>query len=69
MEDKSYNEYGLPDYLQESIKAYTENENTTLWDCYYCELQCDINAAEREDDITSMQADYLRHKYLGIVRD
>lgn len=69
MKDLSYNEYGLPEYLKDSIKAYEDNKNTTLWDCYYCELQCDINAAEREDDITSMQADYLRHKYLGIVRD
>lgn len=26
MEDLSYNEYGLPEYLQDSIKAYKDNK-------------------------------------------
>jgi hypothetical protein len=58
MEDRSYNEYGLPDWLNESIKAYTENTNKNIWDCLYCELQSDINVAEVENLITSEQAWY-----------
>lgn len=42
MEDKSYNEYGLPDWLKESIDTYKNNTNKNIWDCLYCELQSDI---------------------------
>lgn len=69
MEDRSYNEYGLPDWLNESIKAYTENTNKNILDCLYCELQSDINVAEVENLITSEQAWYLREKYLGLRRE
>lgn len=69
MEDKSYNEYGLPDWLNESIKTYTENTNKNIWDCLYCELQSDINVAEVENLITSEQAWYLREKYLGLKKE
>jgi len=69
MEDRSYNEYGLPDWLNESIKAYTENINKNIWDCLYCELQSDINVAEVENLITSEQAWYLREKYLGLKKE
>lgn len=34
------------------------------WDCWYCEFQADINAAEVDENITKEQADYLREKYL-----
>lgn len=69
MEDRSYNEYGLPDWLNESIKAYTENINKNIWDYLYCELQSDINVAEVENLITSEQAWYLREKYLGLKKE
>lgn len=65
----NYNEYGLPDWLRESIDAYTGNTNKMIADCLYCELQSDINVAETEDLITSDQAWYLREKYLGIRKD
>ncbi len=66
--DKSYNEYGLPNYLTESIKTYTENTNAMIADCLYCELQTDINLAETGEEITQEQAWYLREKYLHISR-
>lgn len=36
----------------------------TLWDCYFCELQTDINIAEVEGYISKARADELRDKYL-----
>lgn len=69
MEDKSYNEYGLPNWLKESIDTYKNNTNKNIWDCLYCELQSDINVAEVEDIITSEQAWYLREKYLGLKKE
>lgn len=30
MEDKSYNEYGLPDWLKESIDTYKNNTNKNI---------------------------------------
>lgn len=63
-----YMECGLPEWLEQSILRYKENKETALWDCYYCELQADINVAEVEQNITSEQAWYLRTKYLGIKR-
>lgn len=63
-----YMEYGLPEWLTKSIQDYIENKNSSLWDCYYCELQSDINVAEVEQLITSEQAWYLREKYLEIRR-
>ena len=61
-------EKGLPDYLEESIRAYESGKNSSIWDCLYCELQSDINAAEVEQIITLEQAWYLREKYLGLSR-
>ena len=61
-----YKEYGLPKYLNESIQAYMQGKDTSIWDCLYCELQSDINVAEQEQEITSEQAWYLREKYLGL---
>ncbi|MFR4368722.1 MAG: hypothetical protein ACLT4F_08060 [Clostridia bacterium] len=69
MNDKSYNEYGLPKWLEESIKTYTTNTNKMIDDCLYCELQSDINVAEVENLISSDQAWDLREKYLGLRKE
>lgn len=61
-------EYGLPDWLVESIKTYTEGIDSSIADCLYCELQSDINVAEVEQLVTSAQAWHLREKYLGIKK-
>lgn len=66
--DKSYLEHGLPDFLRESISAYL-NCDKHYWDCFYCELQSNINVAEVEQIISSEQAWYLREKYLHISRE
>lgn len=60
---------GLPKWLEESIDNYLKNKETTLWDCYYCELQSDINVAEVEGMITSEVAWALREKYLGLKKE
>lgn len=73
--DKSYLECGLPVFLQSTLDVYRDaidkqksGEDVSLIDCYYCELQSDINSAEVNDIISSEQAWYLREKYLGIER-
>lgn len=58
-----------PEWLNKSIMDYQENKNTTLWDCYYCELQSDINVAEVEGFISSDEAWKLREKYLGLSKE
>ena len=69
MSDKTYLEKNLPDWLEESIQNYLNNKDTLSWDCYYCELQSDINVCEVENLISSEQAWYLREKYLEIYRE
>ena len=71
--DKSYLEYGLPEYLQMSLKRMKEGqaklmrgEDYLRWDCDFMELQSDINCAEVDGNIDAEQAWYLREKYLGI---
>ena len=73
--DRSYLECGLPPYLQESLemmkKAWAAEENGSndlRFDCYYCNLQADINTAEVEGEISSEQSWYLRENYLRIQR-
>ncbi len=73
--DNSYLECGLPAFLMDSLstfKAAIEKQQSgvtvTLIDCYYCELQSDINSAEINNIISSEQAWYLRGKYLGLER-
>ena len=73
--DRSYLECVLPPYLQESLemmkKAWAAEENGSndlRFDCYYCNLQADINTAEVEGEISSEQAWYLRENYLRIQR-
>lgn len=74
--DRSYLECGLPEFLQESIKAMVSawekldrGEEYTLWDCDYCNLQSDINSAEVNQIISPEQAWYLREKYLRMERE
>lgn len=70
-----YLECGLPTFLKNSLLIYKtameKQQNgivVTLMDCYYCELQSDINSAEINNIISSEQAWYLREKYLGLER-
>ena len=60
-------EYGLPDYLQHDLDAYTDGlkSHSGLMDCLWGELYGSINMAEISDGIiTPEHADYLRKKYL-----
>ena len=73
--DSSYLECNLPVFLADSLSMFKDalkkQENgtsVTLMDCYYCELQSDINSAEVNNIISSKQAWFLREKYLGLVR-
>ena len=75
-EDKTYLEYGLPEYLQISLdnmkktwKILDSGTRTNTWDLYWCELNADINSAEVDELITHEQADYLRRVYLRMVRE
>lgn len=54
----------LPQYLQHDIDQLIKGENSSLWDCYWCELYASINSAEVDLEITEEQAAYLRKKYL-----
>ncbi len=58
----------IPECLKESVDNYLKNQDTLLWDCYYCELQTDINVAEVEGIITSEQAWALREEFLGLKK-
>ena len=73
--DNSYLEYNLPKFLANSLSVYKDaleksqnGKQVSLMDCYYCELQSDINSAEVNNIISSEQAWFLREKYLGLVR-
>lgn len=73
--DKTYLEHGLPEFLQISLDRYkqaekdiSEGKEVSLLDCYYCELQSDINSCEVNGIITSDHAWYLREKFLNISR-
>ena len=74
--DESYLEKGLPAYLEKSLTAMKaswaieDNGGTDLhWDCYWCELNADINSAEVDELISHKQADYLRRQYLRFSGD
>ena len=69
--DESYLECSLPKHLlkcikkmQEAWKKIDNNEEYSLWDCDYCELNSEINVCEVEHLISSKQANYIRKKYL-----
>lgn len=71
--DRSYLECGLPEFLQDSIRAMVKawdkldsGVEYLRWDCDYCNLQSDINSAEINQLISSEQAWFLREKYLRI---
>lgn len=73
--DKSYLEKGLPDSLVECIvrmKQSWEKVDKGIedmrWDCYYCELQSEINVYEVENVISSDVAWYLRETYLRMKK-
>ena len=73
--DDSYLECSLPPFLLEAIAAMQSawekldyGEECPHWDCYYDELQSDINMAEVEQVINTEQAWHLREKYLRIER-
>ena len=75
-EDKTYLEYGLPEYLQISLdnmkktwKILDSGTRTNTWDLYWCELNADINSAEVDELITHEQANYLRKVYLRMVKE
>ena len=64
-------EKGLPAYLQRSLDAMKESwkiedggGTDPHWDCWWCELNADINSAEVDYLISHEQAAYLRRKYL-----
>lgn len=64
-------EQDLPLYLHESLERYKDQlrrldagEKCPYWDCWFCDLQSDINVAELDESITKEQADYLRKEYL-----
>lgn len=69
--DETYLERGLPSFLETSIAHMEESwrkedrgETDLHWDCYWCELNADINAAEVNGMISHQQATCLRKKYL-----
>lgn len=73
--DRAYLECGLPDFLQSSIaemraswERVDRGEQDLRWDCYYCELQSNINTCEVNGIISEEQAWYLREKYLRMER-
>lgn len=73
--DKTYLECGLPEFLQNSLEAMQASwdrvdggEQDSRWDCYFCELQSDINTCEVNGLISEEQAWYLREKYLRMER-
>ena len=70
IEDYSYIESELPEYLKESIKAFRIGYYKQFgkeyypFDLDYEQLSADINTAEADDIITHKQANFLRSKYL-----
>lgn len=60
----------LPIYLQNDLKAWKDKneDNKSIWDCLWCELYGSINSAQHENTISKDEADYLRQKYLGLLK-
>lgn len=61
-------EASLPKSLKKDILAWKEGleNNSSVLDCLFCELQASINSAFYGKYITEEQADFLREKHLGI---
>jgi len=58
----------LPVFLENDIRAFEEgiNNNSSIIDCLYCEVQGSINSALYNNEITEHEAKILRAKYLGL---
>lgn len=66
-----YLESGLPKYLKDSLDEYKislvkieAGEKDYRFDLYYDGLRSNINVAENGKQISKVQANYLRNKYL-----
>lgn len=64
------NEKILPVYLQEDIQVWKDKnkDNENIWDCLWCELYGSINYAQHDNAISKDEADFLREKYLGLLK-
>lgn len=76
LDDKSFLENDLPEYLQHSIEKMKiawilkiSDPSYTCWEGDYYDLQNDINVAEAGKMISEEQAWYLREKYLGLSKE
>jgi hypothetical protein len=58
----------LPEFLKNDIDALVRGyeNNSSLLDCLYCEVQGSINVAFYNGQITETEAAALRKKYLGL---
>ena len=58
----------LPQYLINSIcdLIKAEQENSSLWDCYYDDVYGSINGALHDNEISNEIAVELRKNFLGI---
>ena len=54
---------------EDSLASFEAGKPDYKLDCYYDELNSDINVMEVDGELTSDQAWYLREKYLGRVRE
>ncbi|WP_099205397.1 hypothetical protein [Scatolibacter rhodanostii] len=66
-EKKKKMERSLPRFLKDDIEALLKGieNNSSVLDCLYNEVQGSINLAFYGNEITKEQADYLREEYLG----
>lgn len=64
-------ELELPKYLAVSIEnlVKAEQENSSLWDCWYDDVYGSINSALHDNEISNEVAVYLRKKFLGISNE
>lgn len=67
-QNENFMEISLPKYLKDDIDALMKGyeNNSTLIDCLYCEVQGSINSALYANEISEEQAVFLRKKYLGL---
>ena len=58
--------FNIPEWIEESIlKLINSNKAIDLaWECYWSELNADLNAAENNGEISPSTADSLRDIYL-----
>lgn len=60
----------LPGYLQKDLQAWKEKnkDNENIWNYLWGELYSSINYAQHDSAISKDEADYLREKYLGLLK-